>query len=121
MIGAMRNRYAPHIDFGFLKGVISENPNFMPSNIDMVLERKGSFLFGEWKKDGEEISVGQKILLKQLAHKHRVLLVTGDDSPNILLIQEIVPTGFLKPVGKSVEDLKQYIQEWYKNAEENYV
>ena len=51
IVPAMRNAHATHVDFGFLRGVISSNPNFMPSNIDMVLERKGNFLFGEWKRE----------------------------------------------------------------------
>lgn len=121
MIPAMRNARATHVDFGFLMGVIGSNPNFMPSNIDMVLERKGSFLFGEWKREDEEIKQGQKILLKELAWIHRVLLITGyvDDAPHITLIQEVLPaTGNLKVVGKSVADLMKYIQDWYKNAEE---
>ena len=117
----MRNAHATHVDFGFLRGIIRDNPNFMPSNIDMVLERKGSFLFGEWKREDEEIKQGQKILLKQLAWLHRVLLIIGyvDTEPHITLIQEILPTnGNLKVIGKSVEDLKNYIQNWYKDAEE---
>lgn len=117
----MRNAHATHVDFGFLRGIIRDNPNFMPSNIDMVLERKGNFLFGEWKREDEEIKQGQKILLKQLAWLHRVLLITGyvDTEPHITLIQEILPTnGNLKVIGKSVEDLKNYIQNWYKDAEE---
>jgi len=122
MIPAMRNAHATHVDFGFLRGIIRDNPNFMPSNIDMVLERKGNFLFGEWKREDEEIKQGQKILLKQLAWLHRVLLITGyvDTEPHITLIQEILPTnGNLKVIGKSVEDLKNYIQNWYKDAEDD--
>ena len=118
----MRNAYATHVDFGFLRGIISSNPNFMPSNIDMVLERKGSFLFGEWKREDEEIKTGQKILLKELAWIHRVILITGyvDTEPHITLIQEVLPTnGTLKVIGKSTADLIKYIQDWYKDAEEN--
>ena len=120
MIPAMRNAHATHVDFGFLRGIIRDNPNFMPSNIDMVLERKGSFLFGEWKREDEEIKTGQKILLKELAWIHRVLLITGyvDTQPHITLIQEVLPTtGNLKVVGKSPADLIKYIQNWYKDAE----
>ena len=123
MIPAMRNPNAGHVDFGFLRGIISSNPNFMPSNIDMVLERKGSFLFGEWKRDGEDIKTGQKILLKELACLHKVLIITGyvDTEPHIQLIQEVSPiTGNLKTVGKSTADLIKYIQDWYKDAEEEY-
>jgi len=122
MIPAMRNANATHVYFGFLRGVIQSNPHFMPSNIDMVLERKGSFLFGEWKREDEEIKTGQKILLKELAGIHRVLLITGyvDTEPHITLIQEVLPTnGNLKVVGKSTADLVKYIQEWYKDAEDD--
>ena len=49
----MRNAYASHTDFGFLRGVILENPKAMPSNIDMVFERRGNFLIGEWKRENE--------------------------------------------------------------------
>jgi hypothetical protein len=118
----MRNTHATHVDFGFLRGIISNNPKFMPSNIDMVLERKGSFLFGEWKREDEEIKTGQKILLKELAWIHRVILITGyvDTEPHITLIQEVLPTtGNLKVIGKSTDDLVKYIQDWYKEAEEN--
>jgi hypothetical protein len=118
----MRNTHATHVDFGFLRGIISNNPKFMPSNIDMVLERKGSFLFGEWKREDEEIKTGQKILLKELAWIHRVILITGyvDTEPHITLIQEVLPTtGNLKVIGKSTDDLIKYIQDWYKEAEEN--
>jgi hypothetical protein len=114
MIPAMRNAQATHVDFGFLRGIISSNPNFMPSNIDMVLERKGNFLFGEWKREDEEMKTGQKI--------HRVILITGyvDTQPHITLIQEVLPTtGNLKVVGKSHADLIKYIQDWYKNVEED--
>jgi len=122
MIPAMRNTHATHVDFGFLRGIISSNPNFLPSNIDMVLERKGNFLFGEWKREDEEMKTGQKILLKELAWVHRVILITGyvDTQPHITLIQEVLPTtGNLKVVGKSVADLIKYIQDWYKNVEED--
>jgi hypothetical protein len=122
IVPAMRNPKASHIDFGFLRGIIGNNPNFMPSNIDMVLERKGSFLFGEWKRDGEDMKTGQKILLRELACIHRVLVITGhvDTEAHILLIQEVSPiTGNLKTVGKSVADLIKYIQDWYKDAEDD--
>ncbi|CAB5079558.1 hypothetical protein UFOVP146_9 [uncultured Caudovirales phage] len=124
MIPAMRNAQATHVDFGFLRGIIRDNPNFMPSNIDMVLERKGSFLFGEWKRDGEDMKYGQKLLLKELACIHRVLVITGyvDTQAHIDLIQEVSPiSGNLKTVGKSVADLIKYIQDWYNDAEEDFL
>ena len=121
MIPAMRNAHATHVDFGFLRGIIRDNPNFMPSNIDMVLERKSSFLFGEWKREDEEMKQGQKMLLKELAWVHKVIIITGyvDTQPHISLIQQVLPNGNLKVVGKSVADLIKYIQDWYKDAEHN--
>jgi len=46
----MRNPNAPHIDFGFLRGVIPINEKILPSNIDMAYGISGHFLFGEWKQ-----------------------------------------------------------------------
>lgn len=116
---AMRNSYAPHIDFGFLRGFITDNPRFMPSNIDMVLERKGKFLFGEWKRDAEEISYGQRMLLNKLAWNNRVILITGyvDDEPHIDLIQKVLPNGMCTVIGKGKDDLINYLRGWYEEVE----
>jgi hypothetical protein len=46
---AMKNVRATHVDFGFLRGLISENPKAMPCNIDMIFERKEHFLLGNGK------------------------------------------------------------------------
>ena len=76
---AMRNPDAKHIDYGFLQGVIPESPNFMPSNVDGIVERHGSFMVLEWKRKNEKISTGQAILLKALAKKgFTVIIVCGD-------------------------------------------
>jgi len=116
MLG-MRNRHAPHIDFGELAGAIEENPRFIPSNIDMVYERNGSFLFAEWKREGETFSTGQKILLLALSKLPGafVLIITGDtdDGMRVTNIQKITKTGSLKHVGSSVEDLKNLVRKWY--------
>jgi hypothetical protein len=45
----MRSAVAPHIDYGFLHGVDKNSPNFVPSDIDGVIERNGVFLFLEFK------------------------------------------------------------------------
>ena len=115
----MRNAHATHVDFGFLRGIIRDNPNFMPSNIDMVLERRGVFLFGEWKREDEEISQGQKILLTNLAWHHTVIIITGyvDDKPHIGLIQKMTPTGKLTVVGQGEEDLINFLRGWYVEVE----
>jgi len=119
LIPAMRNAQATHVDFGFLRGFIPSNPKFMPSNIDMVLERRGVFLFGEWKREDEEISQGQKILLTNLAWHHTVIIITGyvDDKPHIGLIQKMTPTGKLTVVGQGEEDLINFLRGWYVEVE----
>lgn len=121
-VPAMRNVNATHVDFGFLRGMIPTNPHFMPSNIDMVVERKGKFLFGEWKREGEEMKTGQKILLKALAKKHTVLVITGyvSDDAYISEVEFLHSSGKLEFIGKNKADLIQYLQHWYTvvNGEE---
>ena len=115
----MRNPFASHTDFGFLKGVIQENPKAMPSNLDMIFERNGHFLIGEWKREDEEVSQGQKILLTSLAWHHTVIIITGyvDDKPNIGLIQKVTPTGNLTLVGQGEDDLINFLRGWYVEVE----
>ena len=119
MIPAMRNANATHVDFGFLRGFIPSNPKFMPSNIDMVLERRGVLLFGEWKREDEEISQGQKILLTALAWHHTVIIITGyvDNKPHIGLIQKLTPTGTMTLIGQGEEDLINFLRGWYTEVE----
>lgn len=116
----MRNVNATHVDFGFLRGMIPTNPHFMPSNIDMIMERKGKFLFGEWKREGEEMKTGQKILIKALAQKHTVIVITGyvDDDAHISLIQVVTQHGMLNRIGENKQDLIQYLQDWYNAVEQ---
>jgi hypothetical protein len=118
-VPAMRNTHATHVDFGFLRGFIGNNPNFMPSNIDMVLERKGVFLFGEWKREDEEMKQGQKILLTALAWHHTVILITGyvDTEPHIGIIQKVTPTGYLTLIGEGKDDLINFLRGWYVEVE----
>jgi hypothetical protein len=123
MIPAMRNANASHVDFGFLRGMIPSNPHFMPSNIDMIVERKGKFIFGEWKREGEKISAGQKILLLALSKIHTVLLITGhvDDDVHISKVQVVTCNGKLNMIGESKEALIQYLQDWYDAVEKGKV
>ena len=115
----MRNANASHVDFGFLRGMIPTNPSFMPSNIDMIIERRGEFIFGEWKREGEKMSVGQRILLLALSKMHTVLLITGyvDDEAYVSKVQVVTCNGKLNLIGKSKEDLIQYLQDWYDAVE----
>jgi len=120
MIKGMRNNQAKHIDFGFLSGVIEDNPKAMPSDLDMVLERKGKFLIAEWKRDGEKISMGQKILLKALA-KHdnfKVLIIEGysyDGNTEVKRIG-IIKQDKLEKIAEGTDGLKKVIKRWYKYA-----
>jgi hypothetical protein len=120
MIPAMRNENASHVDFGFMRGMIPANPFFMPSNIDMIIERKGKFIFGEWKREGEQMKLGQKILLMSLAKHHTVLLITGYSQGNeteVSKLQVVTCNGKLNLIGNKKEDLITYLQDWYNAVE----
>ena len=114
----MRDKYAPHVDFGELSGLLGK---VLPSNVDMVLERKGHFLFGEWKRDGEKISKGQEILLKALSGlpKTTVLVVSGDTDNGMRVERfwRILPDGSYADCGKGLIAFKDYITEWYLVAD----
>ena len=114
----MRDKYAPHIDFEELSGLLGK---VVPSNLDMVLERKGHFLFGEWKRDGEKISKGQEILLKALSGLPRAtVLVVSGDTDNGMRVERfwrILPNGSYADCGKGLIAFKDYITEWYLIAD----
>ena len=114
----MRDKYAPHVDFGELSGLLGK---VLPSNLAMVLERKGHFLFGEWKRDGEKISKGQEILLKALSGlpKTTVLVVSGDTDNGMRVERfwRILPDGSYTQSGKGLIEFKDYITEWYLVAD----
>ena len=114
----MRDRYAPHVDFGELSGLLGK---VLPSNLDMVLERKGHFLFGEWKRDGEKISKGQEILLKALSGlPNATVLVINGDTDNGMRVERfwrILPDGGYVESGKGLIAFKDYITEWYLVAD----
>ena len=114
----MRDKYASHVDFGELSGLLGK---VLPSNLDMVLERKGHFLFGEWKRDGEKISKGQEILLKALSGLPRAtVLVINGDTDNGMRVERfwrILPNGSYAESGKGLIAFKDYITEWYLVAD----
>jgi len=120
---AMRNPDAKHIDFAHLIGVIPSNPRFLPSNLDMVLERRGDFLIGEWKRPNESISRGQEILLENLAKKpgFLVVLIEGNTDAEMVVnkVQLFNPHKGWTDWGDSVESLKDLITQWYARAERN--
>ena len=114
----MRNKEAPHIDFEELVGLLGK---VVPSNLDMVLERKGHFLFAEWKRDNEKVSKGQEILLKALSRvpNATVLIVNGDtdDGMRVDTFWRVLPNGNCIESGRGLIEFKDYIIEWYLVAD----
>jgi len=115
----MRNKAAPHIDFEELTGLLGK---IVPSNLDMVYERKGKFLVGEWKRVGEKLSIGQEILLKALASKpdFEVIIINGDtdDGMKVGVFWKLNNMERVIEVGKGLDQLKDYIVDWYIRADE---
>jgi hypothetical protein len=113
----MRNPDAKHLDCAELVGLIPTNPKLLPSNLDMVYERRGHFLLCEWKREGESVSRGQEILLCALAAQPSfiVLLVTGDtdDGMRVSSVAQLSADGSIRPKGTDVDDLKSLISRWY--------
>ena len=113
----VRNPLAVHIDFTDLIGLMDKR---LPSNIDMMLEHHGHFLVGEWKREHEQISMGQQILLKQLAKVPRftVLIIVGntDDGMYVSKVWQLRYDESWSLVGNSVKDFKDYLVQWDKDA-----
>jgi hypothetical protein len=116
----MRNPDAKHVDFRDLIGVMG---NILPSNIDMMIERNGYFIVGEWKREGEAISMGQKILLRQLATQSKFLVLVIQGSTNegkmeVSKIWRMQGNGDLKVIGDSVDRLKDILRKWKEKVEQ---
>lgn len=117
----MRNQYAAHVDFTELVGVIPTNPKFLASDIDMVYERNGHFLFAEWKRPGEQYGRGQHIMLRALAQMPNIMVICVNGySDNRALFVDVIhwlkPTGEIVRAGHGLERLKEIIRNWYAKA-----
>ena len=117
MFNGMKNPNALHVDFNFLSNILEDKPLVLPSNIDMIYGINGHFLIGEWKKPGEEIKKGQKLLLKSL-HKEKnftVILIEGFSTKEETFVSKFyqVSSNELIYLGNSVDLLKDYIKTWY--------
>jgi hypothetical protein len=116
----MRSTTAKHIDYGFLYGIDPKSPNFVPSDIDGVIERNGIFLFLEWKHFLEDMSEGQKKMLVALAKKPDVFVVkvlgdTDDHAPNIYEFSLLRGDSWITQ-GKSLEEFVKFYMRWLQYA-----
>ena len=113
----MRKEFARHTDFGFLRGLFDEKPNVLPSNVDMIYGINGQFLLAEWKRESEEILLGQRILLKSLAQQPNftVLIVNGYSDITGTHVDSFyqVASDKLIYIDKSTDRLKEYIKTWF--------
>ena len=123
---AMRNSNAQHVDYGFMLGWVQSNKKAIPSNIDGVMERNGHFLFMEWKREGEKTSLGQSILLHQLAKLPRVFVICihgYSDSTGRMIssITAIRPNGTEEELGSGESALHDIVSKFYSYAERQNV
>lgn len=120
----MRNPEARHLDFRDLAGLIPEHPKFLPSNLDMVYERRGHFLVCEWKRPHEQFGGGQWILLQALARtpKFSVLIVTGntDAGMSVQKIEWLKSDGSLEHKGATMVEFEHLILKWFYHAERQH-
>jgi hypothetical protein len=119
----MRNMFATHTDYGDFKGLIPDNPAFVPSNVDGIAERNGHFLILEWKRPGEKMSEGQKRLLQALAanSKFMVVVIIGDtdNGTNIQEYWQYTQDGKPFKCGAGFESFKEWYRLWYSYANGN--
>jgi hypothetical protein len=116
----MRSSHAKHIDYGFLHGIDLNSPNFVPSDIDGVVERNGVFLFLEWKHFLEDMNEGQKKMLVALAKKPDIFVLkiigdTDEDYPNIYEFSLLKGDQWVTQ-GKSVAEFIDFYIRWLKYA-----
>jgi len=117
----MRSASAAHVDFGDFAGMVESNPKLLPSDIDMIIERKGKFFVGEWKRQNENMNQGQAILLQTLAKQSQftvcVIIGNTDNETIINSVLCISKSGEYKKIGASLDDLKVFINQWYEWAD----
>lgn len=116
----MRSNHAPHIDYGFLHSVDPNSPNFVPSDIDGVVERNGVFLFMEWKRPLEDMKEGQEKMLMSLARKPDVFVVrvTGEQTESMTHIYcfEVIKKGKWVVEGDSLVGFYEFYKRWLNYA-----
>ena len=118
---AMRSLVASHIDYGDFLGLLPQNPQFCPSDLDGVAERNNHFLIMEWKRIGEKVSEGQKRLLQALAANPRFMVViiygNTDNGTNIKEFWQYTTDGKPFKAGIGFESFKEFYRLWYEIAD----
>jgi hypothetical protein len=117
----MRNGEAVHIDTTGIDGLIESNPKWGFSNLDLIGERKGRFLVQEWKREGEPLSDGQRILLQALAANpaFTVLIVTGNTDGGTMTVGKVWEILDGKPtlIAIGLDAFREAIRVWYSKVE----
>ena len=117
----MKNRDAPHIDYGAFLGLLPNNPKITPCNIDGIIERRGKFLVLEWKRQNEAMSEGLRRTLQALAGTpgFQVWVVRGDtdDGLNIGSFWFVPPSGNPMKLGEGVDEFITAYRLWYEYAD----
>ena len=121
MAKLMRNMFATHTDYAEFKGLIPTNSQLVPSNVAGILERNGQFLILEWKRPGEKVSEGQRIMLQALAAKpsFMVVIIYGNTDEQTVIDSYWLLTPDGKPVktGIGFDSFKQFYRDWYTLAD----
>jgi hypothetical protein len=116
----MRSAVAPHIDYGFLHGIDQNSPNFVPSDIDGVIERNGVFLFLEWKQFLEDMQEGQEKMLMALAKKPDVFVVKiiGHTTHETPIIEEfsLIKNSKWVTQGTTLHEFYKFYKRWLDYA-----
>ena len=118
---AMRSLVANHVDYGDFIGLIPQNPNFCPSDLDGIVERNNHFLIMEWKRPGEKMNEGQKRLLQSLAKQSNFIVVViignTDNETNIQEFWQLKENGKFFKAGIGFESFKEFYRLWYELAD----
>jgi uncharacterized iron-regulated protein len=89
----------------------------------MILETNNHILLGEWKRDGEEISKGQKVLLQRLSllPKFTILVIYGYSNDKERHIDNFykLDNDILRKQGNGEIQLKEYVNNWFIKANED--
>ena len=95
-----------------------------PTDVDMIVERRGHFLVGEFKADGADESLGQEWMLKRMARgkAYTVLKVYAVHPPKLETVHriEVWHKGALQQaaVKQSFKGLRKICRLWWKLADD---